>query len=484
MRGTMFGPQSEPQKSPNMTNIHPPVHPPRPVKSALDLIGNTPMVELTRFDTGLCRLFVKLENQNPGGSIKDRIGKSMIEAAEKDGRLKPGGLIVEATAGNTGLGLAQVGILKGYKLLLVVPDKMAREKVQHLRAMGVDVRITRSDVGKGHPDYYQDMALRIAEEHGGFFVNQFANPANPQAHEDGTAPEIWEQMDHDVDAIVVGVGSGGTLTGIGRYFARVSPQTQMVLADPVGSILAPLVKTGKMIEPGSWTIEGIGEDFIPPNCDLDFVKTAYAISDKESVESARALLSKEGILGGSSSGTLLAAALRFCREQTSPKRVVTLVCDNGNKYLSKVYNDYWVIEQGLSSRNLKGNLSDLIARDYDTGGTVTVGPEDTLMVAYSRMRSGDVSQLPVVKDGRIVGILDEHDILSHVEGHDEYRAQQFKDPVRCAMTPKLKTVQVSDKMDVLQPIFARNEVAIVLDGDKFVGLITRVDLINHLRLNK
>src|ERR1700742_1856045 len=175
--------------------------------SVLGLIGNTPMVGLTRFDTGPCRLFVKLENQNPGGSIKDRIGKSMIEAAEKDGRLKPGGLILEATAGNTGLGLAQVGILKGYKLILIVPDKMAREKIQHLRAMGVDVRITRSDVGKGHPDYYQDMAARIAEETGAFYVNQFANPANPKAHEEGTAPEIWEQLDHKVDAVVVGVGS-------------------------------------------------------------------------------------------------------------------------------------------------------------------------------------------------------------------------------------------------------------------------------------
>ncbi|MGN6148793.1 MAG: pyridoxal-phosphate dependent enzyme, partial [Rhizomicrobium sp.] len=271
---------------------------------------------------------------------------------------------------------------------------------------------------------------------------------------------------------------------IGRFFKKVSPQTEIVLADPVGSILAPLIKTGKMIEPGSWTIEGIGEDFIPPNCDLDLVKTAYAISDKESIETARALLSKEGILGGSSSGTLLAGALRYCREQTTPKRVVTLVPDNGNKYLSKVYNDYWVIEQGLSSRNLKGNLSDLIARTHDTGGTVTVGPDDTLMVAYNRMRANDVSQLPVVLDGKIVGILDEHDVLAHVEGHDQFRTQQFKDPVRCAMTARLKTVQVNDALEKLPPIFERNEVAIVCDGDKFVGLITRIDLINHLRLNK
>jgi len=454
---------------------------PSPVKSALDLIGHTPMVELTKFETGPCKLFVKLENQNPGGSIKDRIGKSMIEAAEQDGRLKPGGTIVEATAGNTGLGLAQVGILKGYKLLLIVPDKMAREKIQHLRAMGAEVQITRSDVGKGHPDYYQDMAQRIAHDIGGFFVNQFANPANPKAHENGTAPEIWEQLGHKVDAIVVGVGSGGTMTGIARFFARVSPQTQIVLADPIGSILAPLVMTGAKAEPGSWTIEGIGEDFVPPNCDLSLVHTAYAISDKESVETARALLAKEGILGGSSSGTLLAAALRYCREQTEAKRVVTLVPDSGNKYLSKLYNDFWVIEQGLADRKMTGHLSYLIARFYDSGGTVTVGPDVTLLVAYNRMRSGDVSQLPVVKDGRIVGILDEHDILSHVEGHDEFRAQQFRDPVRSAMTARLKTVQVSDRMDVLPPIFERNEVAIVLDRDRFVGLITRIDLINHLR---
>src|SRR5690242_6021509 len=214
----------------------------KPARSALALIGNTPMVELTRFDTGPCRLFVKLENQNPGGSIKDRIGVSMIEAAEREGRIKPGDTIIEATAGNTGLGLAQAGALKGYKILLVVPDKMAREKIQHLRALGAEVRITRSDVGKGHPDYYHDMAERITRETAGaFFVNQFANPHNPEAHEKTTGPEIWEQMDHDVDDVVAGIGSGGTMTGLALFFRRVSPKTDMILADPVGSILAPLI---------------------------------------------------------------------------------------------------------------------------------------------------------------------------------------------------------------------------------------------------
>ena len=196
----------------------------KPFASVLDLIGETPVVELKKLDAGPCRLFAKLESQNPGGSIKDRIALSMIGAAEADGRLDAGGTIVEATAGNTGLGLAQVGIMKGYQLVLVVPDKMSREKIQHLRALGADVRMTRSDVGKGHPEYYQDMAARIAAETAGaFYVNQFANPANPLAHERTTAPELWEQLDHDIDAIVVGVGSGGTLSGLGRFFRATSP---------------------------------------------------------------------------------------------------------------------------------------------------------------------------------------------------------------------------------------------------------------------
>ncbi len=215
------------------------------------LIGNTPLVEVTRLDTGKCRLFLKLESANPGGSIKDRPALSMIAAFEKEGRLKPGGTIVEATAGNTGLGLALVAALKGYRLILVIPDKMSREKVFHLRAMGAEVVMTRSDVGKGHPDYYQDMAARItAETPGAVFVNQFGNPANPLAHETGTAPEIWEQMDHDVDAVVCGVGSAGTLTGISRFFTRVSPKTEMVLADPSGSIIVDIVQGKKPRVPG------------------------------------------------------------------------------------------------------------------------------------------------------------------------------------------------------------------------------------------
>lgn len=448
-------------------------------KGTLATIGNTPLVEVTHLDTGPCRLFLKLENQNPGGSIKDRIGKSMIEAAEREGKLKPGGTIVEATAGNTGLGLALVASQKGYKLVLVVPDKMAQEKIFHLTALGVEVILTRSDVGKGHPEYYQDLAQRVAEERGGFFVNQFENEANPLAHETTTGPEIWEQMNHDLDAVVCGVGSGGTITGLGRFFRKVSDKVEMVLADPEGSILTHYVKTGEVsTDVGSWVVEGIGEDFLPPICDLSLVGKAYTIPDKEALLTARELLAKEGILAGSSTGTLLAAALRYCREQTEPKRVVTLVCDSGNKYLSKMYNDYWMYDHGFLERPAAGDLRDLIARPHEERGTVTVGENDTLLMAHGRMKLYDVSQLPVIDEaGKVVGLLDESDLLMAVVKDED----RFRDPVSSAMTSNLQTIQASEPVEALLPIFGRGHVAIVMEGDKFLGLITRIDLINHLR---
>src|SRR5450432_1604137 len=363
----------------------------------LALIGNTPLVKLESFDTGPCELYVKLESQNPGGPIKDRIGLAMIEAAERAGHLRPGATLVEATAGNTGLGLALVAGRKGYRLLLVIPDKMSQEKIFHLRALGAEVRLTRSDVAKGHPEYYQDLAARLAREQGAFFVNQFENPANPLAHETTTGPEIWRQMEGRLDAVVCGVGSGGTITGLSRYFARTAPGVEMVLADPAGSILADFVKTGKVGQAGSWFVEGIGEDFVPSIADLSRVTQAYTIPDEESFATARALLRGEGILAGSSSGTLVAAALRYCRAQTAPKRVVTLVCDSGNKYLSKMFNDYWMRDQGFLRTPPHGDLRDLISRaDADRGSVVAAAPTDTLMMAYARMRLYDVSQLPVI----------------------------------------------------------------------------------------
>src|ERR1700694_2508388 len=333
----------------------------------LSLIGDTPLVEVTQIDTGPCQLFLKLENQNPTGSIKDRVALAMIEAAEEEGKLQPGGTVIEATAGNTGLGLALVAGAKGYRVLLVIPDKMSQEKIFHVRALGAEVRIVRSDVTRGHPEYYQDVAARLATEiPGGFYANQFGNPANPLAHERSTGPEIWEQMRHDVDAVVCGVGSGGTLTGLGRFFTRVKTRRgiEMVLADPEGSILVEYVKTGKIGEAGSWAVEGIGEDFIPDVADLSYVTDAFTIPDAESFSVAREILPQEGMLGGSSTVTLVAGALRYCRKQEKPKRVVTFAADTGNKYLSKMYNDFWMAEQGFVQRAPHGDLSDLVSHRY------------------------------------------------------------------------------------------------------------------------
>ncbi|WP_282386220.1 MULTISPECIES: pyridoxal-phosphate dependent enzyme [unclassified Pseudomonas] len=447
--------------------------------AVLGLIGNTPLVQVTRFDTGPCTLFLKLESQNPGGSIKDRIGLAMIDAAERDGRLQPGGTIVEATAGNTGLGLALVGRAKGYRVVLVVPDKMSTEKVLHLKAMGAEVHITRSDVGKGHPEYYQDVAARLAKDiPGAFFADQFNNPANPVAHECSTAPEIWAQTEHDLDAIVVGVGSAGTLTGLSRFFKRVQSNLEMVLADPVGSVMAQYSRDGTLPTPGSWAVEGIGEDFIPSITDLSSVRHAYSISDAESFDHARQLLKAEGILGGSSTGTLFAAALRYCREQTEPKRVVSFVCDTGTRYLSKVYNDQWMTDQGLLQRKGYGDLRDLIARRFEDGRVISVGPDDTLLTAFQRMRLADVSQLPVLVEGKqLVGVIDESDILLGV--HED--AARFSQSVSSVMTDKLQTLAPAASLAELESVLSRGLVAIIADASGFHGLITRTDMLNQLR---
>ena len=446
--------------------------------SVLDMIGNTPMLKLSKFDTGPCELFLKLECQNPGGSIKDRIAVVMIEAAEREGDIKPGGTIIEATAGNTGLGLGLVAAQKGYKLILVIPDKMSPDKIRHIRAMGVDVRLTRSDVQKGHPEYYQDYALRLSKEiPNSFFIDQFSNPNNPRTHELETGPEILQQMEGKIDAMVVGVGSSGTVTGLGRFFKENAPECEMVVADPEGSILAELIETGVMTKAGSWLVEGIGEDFVPSICDLDQVHKAYSISDSEAFQTQRELLEREGIMAGSSTGTLLAAALRYCREQTSAKRVVTLAADTGNKYLSKSFNDSWLADQGLLGREPLGDLRDIIARPADTGDIVTVTSEDNLITTYKRMRMFDVSQVPVVDDGKVVGLIDESDILLGIYNNEK----SFDQQVSSIMVTDLKIVPPSASIDSILHLFKEDKIAIVADDETFYGLITQIDLINHLR---
>ena len=447
--------------------------------SLLDLIGNTPILKIKSLDTGPCDLYVKLESNNPGGSIKDRIGLSIIEEAEKSGELKPGGTIIEATAGNTGIGLALIAALKGYKIILVIPDKMSREKILHLEGLGAEIVLTRSDVPEGHPEYYQDLARKIlSETPGAFLANQFSNPANPLAHRTTTAPEIWEQMQGNLDAVVAGVGSGGTLTGLAEYFKAQDPNITMVADDPEGSVVADAILKGEYsYEGGSWLVEGVGEDFIPNNFDLSLMDDAETVSDKEAFDVLQVLLKEEGILGGSSTGTLVAAAAKWCRKQKDHKKVVTFICDTGNKYLSKAYNKSWLQDNNLLDLESHNDLRDMINRRADKGEMVTVSPTDSLLVAYNRMRASDISQIPVLKDNQLLGVLDEEDLLFSVSKDPS----KFSNEVSHHMIEKLDTLQFDDSEEELLKILSQGKVAIIYNKDTFLGFITKVDLINHYR---
>ena len=447
--------------------------------SLLDLIGNTPILKIKSLDTGPCDLYVKLESNNPGGSIKDRIGLSIIEEAEKSGELKPGGTIIEATAGNTGIGLDLIAALKGYKIILVIPDKMSREKILHLEGLGAEIVLTRSDVPEGHPEYYQDLARKIlSETPGAFLANQFSNPANPLAHRTTTAPEIWEQMQGNLDAVVAGVGSGGTLTGLAEYFKAQDPNITMVAADPEGSVVADAILKGEYsYEGGSWLVEGVGEDFIPNNFDLSLMDDAETVSDKEAFDVLQVLLKEEGILGGSSTGTLVAAAAKWCRKQKDHKKVVTFICDTGNKYLSKAYNKSWLQDNNLLDLESHNDLRDMINRRADKGEMVTVSPTDSLLVAYNRMRASDISQIPVLKDNQLLGVLDEEDLLFSVSKDPS----KFSNEVSQHMIVKLDTLQFDDSEEELLKILSQGKVAIIYNKDTFLGFITKVDLINHYR---
>ncbi|MDC0141895.1 pyridoxal-phosphate dependent enzyme [Gammaproteobacteria bacterium] len=447
--------------------------------SLLDLIGGTPILQLKSLDTGPCNLYVKMESNNPGGSIKDRVGLAIIEEAEKSGELQQGGTIIEATAGNTGIGLALVAALKGYKIILVIPDKMSREKILHLEGLGAEIILTRSDVPEGHPEYYQDVARRLASETpGSFLANQFSNPANPMAHRTSTAPEIWDQMEGKIDAVVAGVGSGGTLTGLAEFFKAKDPSICMVAADPEGSIVADAILKGDYAyDGGSWLVEGVGEDFIPDNFNTSLMDDAETVSDKEAFEVLQIILKEEGILGGSSSGTLVAAAAKWCRKQTEPKNVVTFICDTGNKYLSKAFNKSWLHDNNLLELEKFGDLRDLINRRADKGEMITVSPGETLLVAYNRMRASDISQIPVMDEGKLLGVMDEEDLLFTVS----QEPSKFSDNVSLHMIDKLDTLQFDSTKDELLTILSEGKVAIIFDKEIFIGFVTKVDLINFYR---
>ncbi len=400
---------------------------PKTSPSLLSLIGDTPLVEIKNIDTGLCKLFVKMESHNPGGSIKDRTASYIIDQAEKDGLLKPGGTIIEATAGNTGIGLALVGILKGYRVVLVIPDKMSLEKVAHLKALGAEVIFTRSDVGKDHPEYYHNMAEDLIKKiPGSFYADQFNNPANILAHEETTGPEIWDQTDGKIDGFVCSSGTGGTISGTSSYLKE---------------------------------------------------KT-ISVSDQEAFEAIHILLKKEGILAGSSAGTLFAGAIKWCKNQKEPKRVVTLICDTGNKYLSKAFNEKWLIHNDLIIKDPKGDLQDVIAFRADKNQIIYVNPDDTLATAFNRMNNSDISQLPVLKEEKLIGMITETDILNHCRNQ-----KGFEKSVSECMQKNYKSLEINSSLDDLIELLKENNIAIILNKEKFVGIITKIDLLAYLKRN-
>jgi cystathionine beta-synthase len=343
--------------------------------------------------------------------------------------------------------------------------------------MGAEVVLTRSDVEKGHPEYYQDLGARLARENGWYYINQFGNPDNPKAHAESTGPEILEQMQGRVDAVVVGIGSSGTIAGLTRCFRERAPDVEIVLADPEGSVLADQVNQGSYGRAGSWLVEGIGEDFIPAICDFSMCRKAYSIPDAESFATAREILRVEGLLVGSSTGTLVSGALRWCREQRQPKRVVTFACDTGNKYLSKLFNDFWMEDQGFTQRARHGDLRDLVGRPHGERATITVGPDDVLTTAHNRLRNAGFSQLPVMQEERLVGFIDEDDIMRHAFGDPE----RFNDPVRKAMHTNYLVVEPDLSLRNLVAMLDVQPYAAVMDAGGFHGLITRADVLNYLR---
>ena len=446
---------------------------------SLELIGSTPMLKVNKINTGKCNLYLKLESYNLGGSIKDRPAKNMILAAEKKGLLKKGGTIVEATAGNTGIALAIIALKKGYNVIIVVPDKMTIEKIFHLRALGAEVIVARSDVINGHPEYYLNIAQTIAKKKKAFYINQFSNKDNLKSHVKELAPEIYGQLKGKVDAFIAGVGTGGTISGVGKFLKRKNKNCELVLADPKGSILKDLIKKNIINENvGSWIVEGIGEDFCPPLLDKNLIDDAYAISDLEAIKTCNQLLKKEGILAGSSSGTLIAAAIKYCKAQTVRKNVVTLVCDAGDKYLRKIYNENWRIKNNFFINKKENNLADLVSYKHNSGIMPSIELNSSCALAFKLMQENGLNFILVTdKKQKIKGIINEKCLLNGV------LKKSFEEKVKYFIT-KIRKIEYDTKIDKVINIMRKEDHLFVYKEKKFIGILNKEDILNYIKFNK
>ncbi len=451
----------------------------------LQTIGWTPLVRLRRVTRGIpCPVYAKVEFFNPGGSVKDRIGVRIIEEAERSGKLKPGGTVVEATSGNTGLGLALACALKGYKAVFVMPDKMSQEKVQLLRAFGSRVIITPTAVPPEDPRAYYNVAKRIVEETpNAILANQYHNPANPESHYLTTGPEIWEQTQGRVTDVIIGMGTGGTITGVGRYLKEKNPNIRIVGVDIEGSILKELWENRGELPPGvdarPYKVEGIGEDFLPSTLDLSVIDEVIRVGDKESFLWTRRLVREEGIFAGGSSGSALAAMARYCRRLDPNRLVVVIFPDSGSRYLSKVFDDNWMRENGFLESEWGAYTVQEGLHAKSLQGVITARATDRMAEVIARMKAHDISQMPVVDEqGRLVGLVTEVDLLKHMvaESH-EHTTEETIAPI---VGPPPPTFPPYALLDEVLPVLLEKQVVVVVENERPVGILTKIDVLDFI----
>jgi len=446
-------------------------------ENVLGLIGRTPLVKLNRMTRGInATVLAKMENLNPGFSVKDRIGVSMIEAAEREGKLKPGGTIVEATSGNTGIGLALAAAVKGYKCIFVMTDKASVEKSRYLKALGADVVITPVSAKPGTPDHYVSTAQRIAKETpNSFYPDQYSHPANPEAHYRTTGPEIWEQTEGKITHFVAGIGTGGTISGTGRFLKEQNPKVRVVGADPYGSIFKTYKETGKIVETTPYLVEGIGQEVVPANAHMKYVDEVINITDGESFDMSRQLGRSEGIFCGGSSGTNLAAALRVARELDNDAVVVFIVCDTGEHYLTKHHSDEWLKEKRLlEPQKMTAGLISGTKGANAPQSLVAVAPPDKLSEALAKMNELGLTQIPVLEEGRPVGSLRENRVLAKVV-RDRHLLEA---PVSEVMEASFPTVDVDASAQEVTQRLQSSPAVLVEEYGRITGIITRHDVLD------